>query len=145
VRLRTAVLHAAAAGLVCIASAAGVHAQQPRAAVVPENITVGDVFHAAVRVALPEGTRLAMPDTLALVDNIEPAGAREVRFDTVNGTREATVLYPLAAWRPGSYELPDVAVRVINGSRDTTMLVAFPAFAVSSVLPADTAGVEPKP
>lgn len=120
-------------------------AQQPRAAVVPESITVGDVFHAAVRIDLPEGVSLAAPDSLVVGEDLENAGPREVRIDTAGGTRTATVLYPLAAWRPGSYELPDVTLRLTNDGSDTTFDVALPSFDVRSVLPADTAGVEPKP
>lgn len=125
--------------------AGGAAAQQPRAAVVPESITVGDVFHAAVRVELPEGSRLVAPDSLVLVDDVEPAGRREVRFDTAGGMRQATLLYPLAAWRPGTYELSPVTVRITSAQRDTTMRVPLPAFEVTSVLPADTAGIEAKP
>ena len=143
--LRHAAMPPSVAILLTIASASFVGAQQPRAAVVPGTITVGDVFHAAVRMALPEGARLAVPDTLELVADVEQAGMREIRVDTTNGAREATVLYPLAAWRPGTYELPPASLRLIDGQRDTTMSVAFPAFEVTSVLPADTAGIEPKP
>src|SRR5690606_11567286 len=70
---------------------------------------------------------------------------REVRIDTAGGVRRATVLYPLAAWRPGSYELAAIPIRVVSAGRDTVMEVRLPAFEVSSVLPADTAGIEPKP
>ena len=128
--------------LLCAGSAA---AQQPRAAVVPETITVGDVFHAAVRVELPEGYRLVAPDSLGLVDDVEHAGRREVRFDTAGGVRQATLLYPLAAWRPGTYELAPVTLRITGAQRDTTLRVQLPAFEVSSVLPADTTGIEAKP
>jgi hypothetical protein len=131
-------------GLV-FASAAGVTAQQPRAAVVPESITVGDVFHAAVRMELPEGVTLAAPDSIALVEDVEQAGRREVRIDTVGGVRRATVSWPLAAWRPGTYSLPGVRLRIAGSGRDSVIDVALPTFGVRSVLPADTAGIEPKP
>jgi hypothetical protein len=134
-----------AALLLLLLGAAHGAAQQPRAAVVPESITVGDVFHAAVRIDLPEGARLAAPDSLDLVEDVEQAGRREVRIDTAGGARQATVLYPLAAWRPGSYALPPVTLRLTDARRDTTLRVPLPAFDVSSVLPADTAGIEPKP
>ncbi|MGH7465332.1 MAG: hypothetical protein ACREK1_09165 [Longimicrobiales bacterium] len=120
-------------------------AQQARGAVVPESITVGDIFHAAARVDLPEGVTLAAPDSLGVVEDVEQAGRREVRIDTVGGAPRATVLYPLAAWRPGSYQLPDITLRLIAEGRDSTLRVQLPPFNVRSVLPADTAGIEPKP
>ncbi|MBR9989754.1 MAG: hypothetical protein KFH98_08370 [Gemmatimonadetes bacterium] len=128
--------------MLCTADARG---QQPRAAVVPQSITVGDVFHAAVRIDLPDGMRLAAPDSLELVDDVESAGRREVTMDTAGGSRSATLLYPLAAWRPGSYELPPMSLRLIDGQRDTTLRVQLPPFEVTSVLPADTSGIEAKP
>jgi hypothetical protein len=122
-----------------------VHAQQPRAAVVPESITVGDVFHAAVRIDLAGDMRVAAPDSLELVEDIEQAGRREVEIDTVAGVRRATLLYPLAAWRPGTYELPDISIRMVGAGRDTVVHVRLPSFEVISVLPADTTGIEAKP
>lgn len=133
------------AGLICLIGALPAQAQQPRAAVVPESITVGDVFHAAVRIDLPAGTTLAAPDSLDLIEDVEQAGRREVRIDTAGAGRRVTVLYPLAAWRPGSYELPPIPFRMTGTQRDTTLRVQLPPFEVTSVLPADTAGIEPQP
>lgn len=138
-------MRCAAAFLMLLASTVGAFGQQPRAAVVPEAITVGDVFHAAVRLELAEGARIAAPDSLDLVADVEHAGRREVRIDTAGGVRRATITYPLAAWRPGAYELPPVPIRIMDAQRDTMLSVQLPAFEVSSVLPADTAGIEPKP
>jgi hypothetical protein len=120
-------------------------AQQPQAAVVPDAITVGDVFHAAIRVDLPAGTSLLAPDSLALPADVEPAGRREVRMDSVNGVPRATVIFPLTAWRPGSYDMPPLAVRVVRDGAETVMSVQLPSFTVRSVLPGDTTGVEPRP
>lgn len=122
-----------------------VSAQQPRAAVVPQSITVGDVFHAAVRIDLPEGMTVAAPDSIALSEDLEQAGRREVSIDSTGTARHATVLYPLAAWRPGTYELPDITLRLTGAGVDSVVRVALPSFDVRSVLPADTAGIEPKP
>lgn len=114
----------------------------PQAAVVPESITVGDVFQAAIRVELAEGEQLIVPDTLVLPADLEPAGRRELRIDSVDGTRRATIVYPLAAWRPGEYELPPVTVVVAAGGRQSGQAVRFPSFAVQSVLPSDTTDIE---
>lgn len=122
-------------------------AQRARAsaAVVPHTITVGDIFQAAIRVAAPAGTEVVFPDSLALPPDIESAGRREIRVDTVQGEPQITAVYPLTGWRPGDIPLPDAAVTVRDTAGVRTLDVTFPAFALSSVLPADTAGIEPKP
>ena len=115
-------------------------------AVVPRTITVGDVFQAAVRVELPPHANVAFPDSLDLPADVEHAGRREIRIDsTENGNRLFTAVYPLTAWRPGPIALPGVAVQVQTDGADTDVDAAFPAFDVESVLPADTAGIQPKP
>ena len=131
--------------LLLLLGAGTASAQQPRAAVVPESITVGDVFHAAVRVDLSEGMMIAAPDSIALIEDVEQAGRREVSIDSTGTARHATVMYPLAAWRPGTYELPDITLHLTGAGVDSVVRVALPSFAVRSVLPADTAGLEPKP
>ncbi|MEX1183532.1 MAG: DUF4381 family protein [Gemmatimonadota bacterium] len=120
------------------------HAQDARGAVVPQTITVGDVFHAAARVSLPPGAHVEPPDTIAVVDDVESAGRVDVSVDSTAGGLEATVVWPLAAWRPGDYQLPPITVRVVRDGAASDIVVALPAFTVSSVLPADTAGVEPR-
>jgi hypothetical protein len=119
-------------------------AQQPQAAVLPEAITVGDVFRAAIRVDLPAGAQLVAPDSLVLPPDLEPAARREARIDSADGRRRATIVYPLTAWRPGSYELPPLVFRIVGDGAERTHSVSFPSFTVQSVLPADTTGVEPR-
>lgn len=119
------------------------HAQQPQAVVVPDSITVGDVFHAAIRVTVPPGARLIAPDSLDLGEDLETAGRREIRRDTT--TNLTTIVYPVTAWRPGTYELPRMTLQVVSDGAASTLDVALPSFTVSSVLPPDTAGIEPKP
>src|SRR5690606_25617964 len=128
-----------AAGLALAgAPAAG---QQVSTAVVPETITVGDVFHAAVRVDLPPGAEPLFPDTLAVpVGDVEAAGRVRVQLDSTAAGRALTAIYPLTAWRAGSeLELPDLALVVRSGDGTTsTVTASFPAFTLRSVLPADT-------
>jgi hypothetical protein len=121
------------------------HAQRPQVAIVPDSITVGDVFHAAIRIDLPEGARLVAPDSLQLPADLESAGRREVRFDTAAAARRTTLLYPLTAWRPGTYELPVIALRIVQDGTETPLDAVLPPITVTSVLPPDTAGIEPKP
>ena len=123
-------------------------AQTVSTAVVPQTITVGDVFHAAVRVELPPGAEAAFPDTLELPDaDIEAAARVRVQADSSATGRTVTALYPLTAWRANEeIQLPELefAVRA-SGGGTSTVTASFPAFTLGSVLPADTAGIEPKP
>jgi hypothetical protein len=134
---------AAAVTLAMVLWTAAAHAQRPQAVIVPDTITVGDVFHAAIRVDLPQGARLVVPDSLVPGEDLESAGRREIRFDTVG--HHATVVYPLTAWRPGDYQLPEVTLQVVSDGAVTDLTAALPGFTVRSVLPPDTAGVEPRP
>jgi hypothetical protein len=124
---------------------AGAHGQRPQAAVLPEAITVGDVFHAAIRLDVPAGASIVAPDALDLPADIEHAGHRIVRVDTAGGVNRVTVLYPLTAWRPGDHALPPATVGYVVAGARQEAVAAFPPFAVRSVLPADTAGIEPRP
>lgn len=119
-------------------------AQQPQASVVPEAITVGDVFHAAIRLETPGNATIAAPESLALGPDLEVAGLRELRVDTAGGVRRTTVIYPLTAWRPGTYTLDELSLLVVSDTGDRSVAVRFPEFSVRSVLPADTAGIEPQ-
>lgn len=131
--------------LLMLLAARPLPAQEVRTAVLPEAITVGDVFHAVIRVN-GAGTRgVVFPDSLALPPELELAGRLEIRRDTVSGALRWTAIYPLAGWRPGEFRLPDAEVRLTEGGRTTAATAAFPAFVIRSVLPADTAGIEPKP
>jgi len=124
------------------------HAQRVSTAVVPQTITVGDVFHAAVRVELPAGAEAAFPDTLALPsDDIETTARVRVQVDTAAAGGTVTALYALTAWRANEdIQLPDLVFTVRDASGGvSTVTASFPPFRLSSVLPADTAGIEPKP
>jgi hypothetical protein len=124
---------------------APVHAQRVQSAVVPDGITVGDVFRAAIRVELDDDVQVVAPDSLSLGADLESAGRREVRIDTAGGVRRVTFVYPLAAWRPGSYTLPDATLQVVRDGSVESLVARLPAFEVRSVLPADTAGIQPQP
>ena len=130
--------------LLVLCAARPVAAQSVATAVVPQGITVGDVFHAAVRIQLPPGADIQAPDSIALAEDLELAGRMEIRYDSVNGGRAATILYPLSAWRPGDYQLPTVRLRVTTDGGGSDLTVALPSFTVQSVLPQDTTGIEPR-
>lgn len=133
--------------LALLAGSGTVTAQSVSTAVVPETITVGDVFHAAVRVELPPGAEPVFPDTLALAgEDIEAAGRVRVSVDSAGGARHATAIYPLTAWRTGTeLQLPDVSFAIRSNGAQEVVTASFPSFTLESVLPPDTAGIEPKP
>jgi hypothetical protein len=120
-------------------------AQTPRTAIHPQEILVGDVFRAVISLEVPAGTRIVFPDSLPPGAEMEAAGRRELRSDTTaEGRPRLMAAYPLAAWRPGPASVPPVEVRLIGDGFDRTVTAHFPPFEIGSVLPADTAGVEPR-
>jgi hypothetical protein len=125
------------------------HAQNvlggPQTAVLPRSITVGDVIHAAIRITVAPGTSVVFPDTLAVPADVEAAGRRIVRVDTAGGAVVHTAAWPLAVWRPDSVRLPPAEVRVSGPAGEEVVTASFPRFALESVLPADTTGIQPRP
>lgn len=144
----------AAAGLSALLvtlAAAPLAGQEVGAGLSPDSATVGDVVRAALAVRLPPGWRVALPDTLALPPDVERAGSRSLREDSLpGGGRRLTAVYPLTAWRPGEHTLPEVEVVLLPGEgsgspEPVRRSVRLPTMVVGSVLPADTAGVELRP
>ena len=123
----------------------GASAQQIRAAISPDTITVGDVAQVGVRVTAPANAAVSLPDSLPLTGDLENAGRPDVQVtENADGTRTLTAIYPITAWRPGVDTLPAFEVAVdVDGNVlvDTVRLT----LAVASVLPADTTGIEAKP
>lgn len=121
-------------------------AQQIRTAVVPETVTVGDVFRAAVRVDLPAGYQVEAPDSLPVAGDLENAGPRREAVDTLpDGGQRLTVSYPLTAWRPGPASLPAVPIRIIGPEENRVVEATLPVLTVRSVLPPDTSRIQPRP
>ena len=120
-------------------------AQQVRAAVSPDTVTVGEVAQVGVRVTAPANAAVSLPDSLPITGDVENAGRPDVQVtENADGTRTLTAVYPITAWRPGVDTLPpfEVAVDVDGDVRVDTVRLTL---AVASVLPADTTGVEAKP
>ena len=136
-----------------IGGAPSVAAQDPtpstvRTAVLGDSIQVGDVVPVAVRLTIPPADRVVWPDTLPLTDSaLENAATVRERVDTLpDGRLEVTAVYAITPWRTGEQSLPDLPVQIVSGDEDRRTLVAgLPAFEVISVLPPDTAGLEPRP
>ena len=128
-----------------LVSPSAASAQEIRAAISPDTITVGDVAQVGIRVTAPPTAAVSLPDSLPLTGDLENAGRPDVQVtENADGTRTLTAIYPITAWRPGVDTLPPVEVGVeIDGRTlvDTVTLV----LTVASVLPPDTAGIEAKP
>jgi hypothetical protein len=73
--------------------------------------------------------------------DLENAGSRVIRVDTANGGTQVTATFPIAGWRPGAYALPPVPYTIDGVAYQAT----FDTLRIQSVLPADTAGIKPKP
>src|SRR4051812_20797007 len=82
-----------------------------------------------------------MPDSLTLQPDLENAGTRVIKADTTPQGIQITAEYPVAGWRPGAYALPMIPYTVNGAAYSAT----FDSLRIQSVLPADTAGVQPKP
>jgi hypothetical protein len=127
-------------------AATGAVAQEVRTAVVPDSIHVGDVFRVAVRIFLPPGATVAFPDTLAVPENVEAAARVEVSVDTAaDGRISHTAVYPLTAWRTGPVELPATRIPVTLARGESAVEATFPPIRISTLLPADTAELDPRP
>jgi hypothetical protein len=126
--------------------AAGGRAQEVRTAVVPDSIHVGDLFRVAVRVIVPAGATVSFPDTLAVPENVEAAARAEVSVDTAaDGRMSHTAVYALTAWRTGSIELPAATIPLVLSRGESEVQATFPPITISTLLPADTAELEPRP
>jgi len=131
--------------LALLGAASSASAQAVRTAITPDTIRVGDPFRAVVRIDLDRGSDAVLPDSLVPTADVENAGKVRMRRDTVAGSLRVVASYPLTAWRPGPLELPTLSFIVKNAQETRNVSVALPAITVVSVLPADTAGIEPKP
>ena len=137
---------ALAAAVVALAGAGSpALAQDVRVALTADTVTVGDMFSAALRVVVPDGYSVEFPDSLGLGPELEIAGRQHETSAVVPGGTEVTMVYPMTAWRPGEHVLPALTVRLVgpDGIRDAS--VPLGVVNVRSVLPPDTAGVQPRP
>lgn len=111
-----------------------------------DSVRVGDLVGVALQLDVAAGATLSGPDTLDLTADVENAAPKRVQIDTLpNGLLRYQLIYPITAWRPGPVPLPSISLVLRAGEREQVIQVALPTLAVLTVLPADTAGVEPKP
>ena len=113
--------------------------------ITPDTVRVGDPFTVSVRVRAPLGASIefpAAPDSGGPVELLDPV---QITTTADSAAIDQTASYRLAAWRVGTFQVPfgDVFVRQEIGNRRVE--VSGVVVHVVSVLPADSAGVEPKP
>jgi hypothetical protein len=128
-----------------VAVAAPASAQRVASGISRDTIRVGDTFRAVVRIDVAPGTGVLLPDTLPAVEDIENAGKVRLRRDSTSEGVSVAAAYPLTAWRPGALVLPELTVILQEGGTERPLSIDLPDISVLSVLPADTAGIEPKP
>ena len=123
-------------------------APPPRTAVLGDTIRVGDLVPVAVRLTIGPDQRVAWPDTLPLAGpDLENAATVRERVDTLpDGRLQVTGIYTVTPWRTGEQSLPELSVHVVAGNEEPRPVRAsLPSFQVVSVLPPDTAGIQPRP
>lgn len=109
----------------------------------PATVTVGDGFRALVRVSSAPGARIEFAPAVGPSEAIQQTDSLRV---LVGEGGEWTAVYPLVAWQTGLPSLPPVPVRVIlPDGTEQRFEVGLRLPEVQSVLPADTAGIEPRP
>lgn len=113
--------------------------------VTPDTVRIGDPFIVSVRVRAPLGATIefpAMPDSGGAVEPLDPV---QILTNPDSVAVDQTASYRLAAWRTGTFrvDFADVLVRQDIGNRRVE--ISNVLIHVASVLPADRAGIEPKP
>ena len=137
---------AVACAVLALLVARSAPAQEVRTAVLPDTVTAGDVFRVAIRIVVPRAADVTFPDSLPVPEDVEAAASRILARDSVDTDRDAvTATWGLTAWRPGTYALNPVKVDVRGDSLAATVTASFRPLTVVSVLPVDTAGIEPQP
>lgn len=110
-----------------------------------DTIRVGDPFRALIRISVPPGTTVVLPDSLPPADDIENAGRLRTRRDSTSAGVHVVAAYSLIAWRADSVVLPSIDAVLKSADGERTVSIDLPVVRVVSVLPADTTGIEPKP
>jgi hypothetical protein len=144
--LRRVLAAVAALALAVTASPATAQAPLPvqvSSGVEPVEVTVGDPFRSVIRVDAPAGVVVEFPEHLGATEAYQSLGPVEVLPGDEGDPHIA--VYPLVAWQTGDLVQPVVPVflRLADGT-EQILRVTLPMPTVNSVLPADTAGVQPR-
>lgn len=113
--------------------------------ITPDTVRVGDPFTVSIRVRATLGATIVFPAAPDSAGAVEPLDPVQIGTTADSAGVDQTASYRLAAWRVGTFQIPfaDVLVRQDIGNRRVE--VSGVVVHVVSVLPADTAGIEPKP
>jgi hypothetical protein len=113
--------------------------------VTPDTVRIGDPFVVSIRVRAPLGATLEFPAAPDSGGAVEPLDPVQITTTADSAAVDQTAIYRLAAWRVGNFrvDFDDVLVRQEIGNRRVE--VSGIVVHVLSVLPADSAGIEPKP
>jgi hypothetical protein len=116
---------------------------QVSSGVEPAAVTVGDPFRSVIRVDAPPGMVVEFPEQLGITEAYQSLGPVEMLPGDEGDPHIA--VYPMVAWQTGELTAPVVPVylRSPDGT-EHVLRVTLPLPEVRSVLPADTAGIEPR-
>ena len=111
----------------------------------PDTVRVGDPFVVSVRVRAPLGASIEFPSAPDSGGAVQPLDPVQIVSTADSNAIDQTATYRLAAWRVGRFAITfdDVLVRQDIGSRRVE--ISNVAITVASVLPENSANIEPKP
>lgn len=108
----------------------------------PTSVTVGEPFASAISVSAPPGMRIEYGE-FSSGDTLRSLGPPDI---VPTQATASTAVYRLVAWVPGVPLSATVPVRLVEpDGRARIHLVRLRLPTVASVLPADTAGIAPRP
>lgn len=111
----------------------------------PDTVRVGDPFTVSVRVRAPLGASIEFPAAPDSGGAVEPLDPVQIGTNPDSVAVDQTATYRLAAWRTGTFAIPFVDVLVRQDIGNRRVEISNVVIHVVSVLPADSAGIDPKP
>ncbi|MDQ8165446.1 MAG: hypothetical protein P3A28_06800 [Gemmatimonadota bacterium] len=109
-----------------------------------DTVTVGDAFTVRIRIRAPKVATIRFPDVPASADAIEPVDPRAVEDGPPGDLLDRTATYRFVAWDVGSRGPVFEPVTITVAGQSRAIAVVVPPVFVRSLLPADSAGHEPR-
>jgi hypothetical protein len=136
----------AANSLVFAAAAVTAQAAPVALLVGADSATVGDRVVLVLRAPVGPGESALFPDSFATAPDVELLGVAPGDLLPAREEGSAVAAYLITAWRPGEHPLEPINVRIVGeGDSERTVTLRPPPLQVVSVLPEDTAQIEPRP